>query len=350
MPLAGQHRRGWWTESHDLWTLLLKFRKSESANPLDSIYALLGICSDSQIREVIRPIYGLPVRDVVQKTLSHLLFSIIPDPKVCKFLSARLQTWLRDSRAGKTLADWTFEWALEKGHNKTAMRLIDLPGLDINEPRFLTLEPRELHGVAEKDPNSVARYWRTFRRGKMSPLIALVMYGSTKLIAKLVGRPDLNVNTLTVPDKEADYIEPATPLHLAAKSGRIDVVRLLLSRDDLDVNVRVGDEVDSLIQRAAHRGDHEIVGLLLTRSDLEINVPRLSPEDGRYIVEETPLQLAARAGHTKVVRLLLGRADLHVNACTSRYGLIALHLALENEHQDSVDLLLGKPDGGDISR
>ncbi|OGM44109.1 hypothetical protein ABOM_007282 [Aspergillus bombycis] len=68
--MPGPSRSGtWWNMNRDLYTLLRKFRASESSLPRDMVFALLGISSDAQDTDRLRPDYdsneASVIRDVV---------------------------------------------------------------------------------------------------------------------------------------------------------------------------------------------------------------------------------------------------------------------------------------------
>lgn len=81
MPLIGQRREGWWNEKHDLSTLITKFSNSECTDPRDSVYALLGICSDVEVTIILRPDHEIAPELVFRNTLSYLIFSEIVGPE-----------------------------------------------------------------------------------------------------------------------------------------------------------------------------------------------------------------------------------------------------------------------------
>jgi len=62
----------WWAENRDLYNLLLKFSESEASDPRDKVYALLGISSDAQDTDSLRPDYRKGLHEVIQDTSSFL--------------------------------------------------------------------------------------------------------------------------------------------------------------------------------------------------------------------------------------------------------------------------------------
>jgi hypothetical protein len=82
-----------------------------------------------------------------------------------------------------------------------------------------------------------------------------------------------------------------TPLFFAVRNGHLEVVRLLLARDDVDVNSQ------SPLSCAAAYGHLEVIRLLLARDDVDINK---TDRCGR-----SPLSYAAADENLEMVRLLL---------------------------------------------
>ncbi|CAN9252770.1 unnamed protein product [Alternaria alternata] len=58
----------WWSESRDLYNLLLKFRESKASDPRDKVYALLGISSDACDADGLRPDYTKDLQRVLRDT------------------------------------------------------------------------------------------------------------------------------------------------------------------------------------------------------------------------------------------------------------------------------------------
>jgi len=123
-----------------------------------------------------------------------------------------------------------------------------------------------------------------------------------------------------------------TPLSWAAEEGHEGVVRLLLERDDVDVNSK--DERDRTpLSWAAAEGQEGVVRLLLEREDVEA--------DSKDVVGDTPLSDAAARGREGVVRQLLERKDVNLDS-SSPYGRTPLSRALAHSHEVVVRMLLAK--------
>jgi ankyrin len=105
------------------------------------------------------------------------------------------------------------------------------------------------------------------------------------------------LNQKTIDIKQAFNQHQLTPLHLAAREGKIEVARILLSHVDFSVG-----------------------------------------QD--YFREETPLHLAARSGHSEVVQLLLQHPHHNDSRCLNREQRSPLQLAALHGHWDVAKILL----------
>lgn len=135
-------------------------------------------------------------------------------------------------------------------------------------------------------------------------------------------------------------------MHLAAKAGRSDVVRLLLDSGMLsDVN-HVDTHGYTPLSIAARRGDTEMLGMLLPHCQFPYfngnGNAGLSAARGAGRPFLAPLYLAARNGQADAVRMLLQEQRIAVNA-VSPDGSSALHAAIENGHLPVVQALLAAP-------
>ncbi|KAH7232861.1 heterokaryon incompatibility protein-domain-containing protein, partial [Fusarium tricinctum] len=71
--MPGPHRNSsWWVKKRDLYTLLVKFCKSEATDPRDNIYALLGISSDACDTNLLKANYEKNLQDIIFDTTSFL--------------------------------------------------------------------------------------------------------------------------------------------------------------------------------------------------------------------------------------------------------------------------------------
>ena len=99
-------------------------------------------------------------------------------------------------------------------------------------------------------------------------------------------------------------------------------------------SVRVSSHVSSGLVEAARAGHAEVVEMLVTREECDVNT---RDRDG-----DTPLSHASCCGHYAAVKALLSVPDLDIN--TSDLDLVSpLHKAIANNHLDVVELLLKQP-------
>ena len=124
-----------------------------------------------------------------------------------------------------------------------------------------------------------------------------------------------------------------TPLHYAAGWGHLDVVKYLLSRNDVNVNRNHRGETP--LYWAAYNGHLDVVKYLLSRNDVSVNV--------RNNRGETPLFWAVRNGHLDVVKYLSSRDDVDVNARTD-YGYTSLLQAALYGYLEAVKYLSSRDD------
>ncbi|KAH9573145.1 hypothetical protein CY35_02G189700 [Sphagnum magellanicum] len=172
---------------------------------------------------------------------------------------------------------------------------------------------------------------------------------------------------------EAQPSRDLTPLHFAVMDGRMEVVRLLLEREGINI-----DPVDSAgltpLQYSVQNGHWEIVEFLLKkgkpfttlnihavdsagRTPLHFAVTDARMEGVRLLLEwegininavdsagRTPLHFAVMDGRMEVVRLLLEREGINLDPVDSA-GLTPLHYSVQNGPWKMVQLLLkkGKP-------
>jgi ankyrin repeat protein len=194
------------------------------------------------------------------------------------------------------------------------------------------------------DPNQKADYSHT------SPLHNAVCKGNSRGVETLLNHPKINLNCK---DRWAN-----TPVHFAAASGHIDVIRLLLLRKDIDVQSKNNrgrtpqDEAffnykwNALRLIAEHQNLTAELGPELTAE----NLPSAQPDQDRLLVSllldrgllstkpndySDLLEKVIVAGALEDVKLLFDRLSLDINASLDSWmGYMALHVAAQHHRHD----------------
>lgn len=161
----------------------------------------------------------------------------------------------------------------------------------------------------------------------MTPLCAAAMTGHISAMRLLVARDDIDINA------KSQYLIKDTVLHLAAVGGHVDIVQLLLSRPELIRNVR--DLLGwSALHRACRNGQSEVVQCLLEDGGFTVTAP------DRH--GDSPLHLAADHGNEEVVTHLLQDPRTAVNQL-GNWGRTALLAAVISRNREAVQALLNDP-------
>lgn len=121
-------------------------------------------------------------------------------------------------------------------------------------------------------------------------------------------------------------------LHQLAKDGNVAAVERLLVEDNESIN-ELDDNGMAPLHYAAARGYIEIVRLLLTQHNLNINVQTST-------TNITALHYAATHGHVEIIKLLLATRNVTADA-RDQNGETALHYAVCFDHIEAVKLLIG---------
>lgn len=154
--------------------------------------------------------------------------------------------------------------------------------------------------------------------------LTYLMFESVRT-ARLSGTTETETDSET----EAAMLSGTTERYFGIHQVLPDLMQVIRTTDSKDTRTRT-----PLWWAAA--GEHEaVVRLLLTRSNIEIGS---RDQDGR-----TPLSLATGMGHAAVVTLLLSRAEVEVDL-RDHNGRTPLSWAAGGGHQAVVGLLLSRSD------
>ena len=171
----------------------------------------------------------------------------------------------------------------------------------------------------------------------------LCHYDYFLLVDYLLKSVDVDVNQYY-----KDNYESRTALFMAIEKGNIEIIKLLLNNDKLDINVinefyngtYFVDE--TVLHVAIEKENIEIIKLLLNNDKLDVNTFR---SEVNYDGEKTALFMAIEKENVEIVELLLKNDKIDVNIPYTYdvvEEMVPLYLAIENENVEIVKLLLNK--------
>lgn len=198
---------------------------------------------------------------------------------------------------------------------------------------------------------------------RKTPLIRAAHMGHRPIVASLLDLTDIAVNTAdsrgctaldyATLNNDTDIVELflrhlerepvrddryiSRPFQLAARNGRLSVMKLLVTRPELDINHK-GEDQETALHSAIIKDEFAVVQFLLKQPVIDIEKTAWD--------EHTPLLLAARYASYSILHALLDRQDINVNSCTSQGSTPLLFIAARGSKEIAGRLLRkgGDPD------
>lgn len=231
----------------------------------------------------------------------------------------------RVGRAGKT----ALGAAIEQGNPAMVALLVDSPYVDVNNtgqdvPSLLLALRKGKKEIAEvllnKCPeDKILNIEAKDPASGDTPLFLAVINGYADVVEALLHK-GANVNE--------KYRYGHCPLHIAAESGHVEVVKVLLQHNNIDVNVKDPNGCSPL-HMAAQQGHVALVEVLLQHNNIDKNIQEQD--------EWTPLHMAVHQNHVGVVNALLAK-KVKVDI-KNTYNMTPLDIAIKYHHQACITAL-----------
>lgn len=282
---------------------------------------------------------------------------------------------VRDAALG-TIAAWMAELDPEA---VPAMPQVPAPvvgqpaGRPVAAPAKAKLEYREQILVNCCLTGDLANFRQYFKSGKVGVnladergtlLLMAAVKGHTGMVRELLSKPGIDVNLANG--------KGSTPLQAAAELGRVGIVKLLLAAPGINPNLGTFRLGTTPLAIAVHFGRLDVVRLLLAARDIDVNVRQQNGGTPLFLAVQnnfpalvellvsrgadvnltlndgtSPLCSAAYLGNTEVVRRLLLAPDIQVDH-TTHEQVTALVFAVQHRSKDIVEILLDKGANPDI--
>lgn len=202
---------------------------------------------------------------------------------------------------GKTLPEFAV-----CGGNNDIIELLNENGFDCTEFNYLK-----------------ARFYHEINEYSERVLLSATYSNNIKVIVKCLEK---------VTPSTIDYSEPSngkTALIIASQYGHIDAIRLLLSKG-ANINQQDNDGLSPL-QHACQNGYLDIVKLFLSNEKVDPNL--------KHKFDMTALHWACQKGFPEIVQLLIDTGKVDVNSRDDE-NWTPLHWAIQNCHDDVLNVLL----------
>ncbi|KAI1195848.1 ankyrin repeat-containing domain protein [Nemania serpens] len=327
--------------SRDLYSILRQFRNAKATDERDRIFALFGLCIDTQANDFPKVDYTKSIMEVIRDTVSYIcrcdlkdevhvpyatLYHFMEDLDsledtmilhLLKLADATNALRLLQHAGGPERAknSWTpLWWAAENGH-ENAVRLLLEKGASA-EAKVEASGMTALHLAAGNGHEDIGADLNA-ERGDDTPLHRAAENGHEALVGLLLEKGA---------SIEAEGHEHQTPLHRAVASGEEATARLLLERG---ANIEAKDRSRYTPLHSAAASGHEATARLLIEAGAQLE------QEAWY--GRVPLKVAASRGHEAIVRLLV-QSGANVGA-GDYHGETALDAATEGGHEAIVSLL-----------
>ncbi|KAN0068675.1 Ankyrin repeat-containing domain protein [Elaphomyces granulatus] len=171
-----------------------------------------------------------------------------------------------------------------------------------------------------------------------TPLMIAVVNNRVEGVKSLLARADVDPN---IPNRSGCTALSHAASDCPFEPGALEMSKILLERDDIDINLGRDYEGRTALSWACINGCLELVDLILKKDNVDPNV--------RDYTGCTPLVEACRSTHSRagvepleISKILLERDDIDVNLGRDYKGRTALSWACINGCLELVDLILKK--------
>lgn len=251
--------------------------------------------------------------------------------------------------------------AINDGNTEIAKLIINHPKIDIN---YASSEDRIPINVAiDKDNKEIIKI--LLNHPKID-----IKSTQNKLFLTVVKKGNLEIVKLLLSHEGLDYNyneDGQTALYCAVSNRHIEIVDFLMGLKKFDINFTTVDTTrdekevtkSTILHLAVEKYACDIVELLLTKYNLDINSKDEVVKYDRYnkkkiveIRERTPLYIALFYDHSSMIELLISKENIEINSIFIRKGVkekaeevcSALHYEIEHSHysESITPLLLAK--------
>ncbi len=252
-----------------------------------------------------------------------------------------------DGKVENQLGEIALHIAVEEENIEIIQYLLSLDNIDVN-------------AIFETSINLPDDYYKKTK----TPLVIAINKRNIEIVKLFLTKPELNINQIIEYDISWSWRHEKTVLQLAVENDFNEIAQLLIANPKVDINTitKITSTPDSPIYKhneskytplyiAVEKGNIEIVKALLARSDIKLNIifdssyEEYFDEDKKITFsgdsETTVLHTAVEKENLEIIQLLLNKPDLDVAISVKEKGT-AMKVAIKKENIKIIELLLEK--------
>ena len=276
-------------------------------------------------------------------------------------------------------------YSIQQNTPEIAQLLLTLKDIDINIETTNEFKKSISKYVERQDLN---RILETKGKRMRTPLSYAIEKNNSDIAKLLIARNEIDVNYLCKCDYDentgyahrSSYDYTKSYLFLAVENENVEIVHSLLSKSNIDINCESSYDIFKYFHRirnslrwndkykktalflAVEKENFEIVKLLLSNENVDVNCSCSFEYDPEHHIkeEQTPLLMAVSKQNIEIIGLLLSNNKIDVNCvgnyidnyigyenethyeCSDEKLITALSIAIQNQNIEIIKLLLQK--------
>ena len=191
---------------------------------------------------------------------------------------------------------------------------------------------------------------------KFTPLVIAIVTNNLEIIKILLSHPEIDVNKCVKIENDGK-ISQFTPFFFeifnneVIETTKLQVISLLLSHKNTDVNYDSKEDCGTPLIYAIEHQKKDLITLLLSNPNIDVNAKSIINSKDGYSTEKNPLSVALENNYKETALLLLNHPKIDVNIKILHKKIdfsqikhrALLHIAIHKENINVIKAILDNP-------